>query len=269
MCNQAQLVDKALTNRRGASADEFLAERTVGPPLAINDACPLRGPRALDAFDRSSPIYLYSIEQPHLVPLAVSHSPRARKKYEIPVVGHRTPGLPGTLSIFRAVLRRKNLCRGWSIACRIQQNENLLEFDRRRVDKSPSLSSPPLVCSCQGKSIFSFYFLVSYDAQQSFRFFERLASFTGRRIVNFPNFQTFTDRPAGIYTFLASLNFTAAVYAKLRPPSAFPLNFLFVKRALRPRSPSLCRIIKRILLLLSLLPARLVSFFSLGKKPPR
>lgn len=64
--------------------DGFPAERTVGNIAPRDQRCvSLRGPCALDAFDRSSRIYLYSIEQPHLVPLAVSHSPCGRPRGKI------------------------------------------------------------------------------------------------------------------------------------------------------------------------------------------
>ena len=77
------------------SSNEITLEPPPLSPSRDQRCVSLRGPRALDAFDRSSPIYLYSNERPHLVPLAVSHSPRARKKYEIPVVGrHALPGVP-------------------------------------------------------------------------------------------------------------------------------------------------------------------------------
>lgn len=57
-----------------------------------------RSAHSLDAFDRSSRIYLYSIEQPHLVPLAVSHSPRGRPRGKI---WNSPRPAAGTLSIFR------------------------------------------------------------------------------------------------------------------------------------------------------------------------
>lgn len=70
--NRAQLVDKALTNRPGPLCRKNRRKRRSPSRSTMRVAS--RSAPILHTFDRSSRIYLYSVERPHLVPLTVSRS---------------------------------------------------------------------------------------------------------------------------------------------------------------------------------------------------